>query len=286
LVTLDPDGQDHLVGKPIHDVRFLIMRPPPPPWLTAVEARIPPRTAHEGRQRQWVLGICLGGGCEHGQPAGERFTMAAGDVISLRPGTPQRWVVTHADGWDVVSCIFDPRPHWLPWLEFTPAAPGFLRQHLEGGEFRAARRAFMRACAASGSGRPDALDVAAHAIEEALLICRRVRADGDARVDPRVRLALAALAEDLSRPLGLDELATRSGASVPHLLRLFRRHVGASPAAYLARLRHQRAAQLLRHSDLPIKAVARAVGFADQRYFSSWFRRLQGRTPSAHRADA
>ncbi len=53
--------------------------------------------------------------------------------------------------------------------------------------------------------------------------------------------------------------------------------------AYLARLRLQRASQLLRLSDLPIKAVAGAVGFPDQRYFSAWFHRLRGETPSAHR---
>jgi AraC-like DNA-binding protein len=251
--------------------------------MIAVEASIPPRVTHEGRQRQWVLGICLGGACEHGQPAGRRFTMAAGDVITIRPGTAQRWMVSQDEGWHVVSCIFDPRPHWLPWLALDEVAPGFMRLRLAGVDFRSACRAFLRACAASGSGRPDALDLAAHEIEEILLLCRRVRAASDARVDQRVRLALDALAEDLSRPLGLGQLAARCGASVPHLLRLFRRHVGASPAAYLARLRQQRASQLLLHSDLPVKAVARAVGFDDQRYFSSWFRRLQGRTPSAHR---
>jgi AraC-like DNA-binding protein len=257
--------------------------PPTPPWITAFAAQVPPGTRHEGRVRRWVLGLCSDGAAEHGPPDGPRFVMGAGEMVTIRPGVDQRWIAHAGRAWEVVSCVFDPRPHWLPWLEFDPVAPGFTRLRLRDGDWRDARRAIHRACQASGSGHHDALDLCAHAVEEVLLICRRARAAA-ARVDARVGLALDELASRLDRPLPLAELARRCGISTPHLLRLFRRHVGASPAAYHARLRLQRAEQLLRHSDLPVKAVARAVGFADQRYFSSWFRRLQGHTPSTHRS--
>jgi len=252
-------------------------------WITAVTATIPPGARHEGRVRQWVFGYCVSGACEQGEPDGERFQLAAGDALAIRPGVRQRWIVTGTMPWTVVSCIFDPRAHWLPWLEFPAAAPGFLRLRLPETLAGDASRCFERACACSGSGGEDAQDQTAHAVEAALLLCRRAMVMGSDAGDARVRLALELQGADLSRAMGLSELARRCGVSVPHLQRLYRRHVGASPALHLSRLRHQRASQLLRLTDLPVKAVAKAVGFADQRYFSSWFKRVHGEPPSRHR---
>jgi AraC family transcriptional regulator of arabinose operon len=252
-------------------------------WITAVAATLPPGMRHEGRIRQWVFGCCLSGTCDHGQPDGERFQLAAGDVLAIRPGVRQRWFVTSQVPWKVVSCTFDPRPHWLPWLEFPAAAPGFLRLRLPGALAHEAMRCFERACTASGSGSEDAQDQTAHAVEAALLICRRAAQMASDAGDPRVRRALELQSEDLSRAMGLEELSRRCGVSIPHLQRLYRQHVGSSPAHHLATLRHQRASQLLRLTDLPVKAVSKAVGFADQRYFSAWFRRVNGESPSRYR---
>jgi len=255
-------------------------------WITAVKASIPPRTSHEGRVQHWVLGICNAGTCEHGQPGGIRFTMSAGDVLVIRPGVSQQWITKGGEDWQVVSCIFNPRPHWLPWLELPQVAPGFLRLRLSGRDWREARRYFERACSASSSGQEEAQDLTAHAVEGALLICMRALLKKVDDCDSRVRLALELQTADFSRALGMAELARRCGLSIPHLQRLYRAQIGSTPAAYLERMRHQRASQLLRLTDLPVKAVSRSVGFKDQQYFSSWFKRISGESPSTHRAKA
>jgi AraC family transcriptional regulator, regulatory protein of adaptative response / methylphosphotriester-DNA alkyltransferase methyltransferase len=54
----------------------------------------------------------------------------------------------------------------------------------------------------------------------------------------------------------------------------------------LQRARMTRAAQLLRDEELPVAAVARAVGYRQPAQFSKAFRRHHGRPPSELRAGA
>jgi AraC family L-rhamnose operon transcriptional activator RhaR len=68
-----------------------------------------------------------------------------------------------------------------------------------------------------------------------------------------------------------------------YLSRLFRRHTGLSPLGFLARLRAERAATLLAHSDLPAARVGAAVGWDDPTYFARRFRSLVGSTPTQYR---
>lgn len=53
--------------------------------------------------------------------------------------------------------------------------------------------------------------------------------------------------------------------------------------SYVARIRMQRAAQLLAGSDYQIGEIAFMVGYNDQKYFSKQFRALYGTTPSSYR---
>jgi len=61
--------------------------------------------------------------------------------------------------------------------------------------------------------------------------------------------------------------------------------VAVTPLQYLARMRMERAGQLLRESHRTVAAVGRAVGFDDPFYFSRAFGKHFGHSPSEHRAD-
>jgi len=54
-------------------------------------------------------------------------------------------------------------------------------------------------------------------------------------------------------------------------------------ARYVLEQRVKRARQLLMQTDLPLSAIASAVGFYDQGHFSRQFRSLVGTTPSSFR---
>lgn len=89
--------------------------------------------------------------------------------------------------------------------------------------------------------------------------------------------------ENLASPLGVDDLADAAGLSRFHFTRLFKAHVGASPAAWLVELRVKEAAHLLRETRLPLKEIAERCGFGDPGYFGKVFRQLTGQPPGSYR---
>ena len=79
------------------------------------------------------------------------------------------------------------------------------------------------------------------------------------------------------------ELAETAALSPSAFARQFRKLVGASPMAHLARLRMDRAAQMLSGPDAKVADVARRLGYHSQSAFSRAFRRHHGSWPSDHR---
>ncbi|MEU9346424.1 AraC family transcriptional regulator [Streptomyces sp. NPDC048278] len=90
------------------------------------------------------------------------------------------------------------------------------------------------------------------------------------------------LADELTAPPALADLAADLGLSRYQLLRAFRTTMGVPPYAWLAQYRVDRARGLLEAGLRPAEA-ATLVGFADQAHLTRWFRRVMGVTPAAYR---
>lgn len=90
------------------------------------------------------------------------------------------------------------------------------------------------------------------------------------------------LADELTAPPSLADLAADLGLSRYQLLRAFRTTMGVPPYAWLAQHRVDRARGLLEAGRRPAE-VATLVGFADQAHLTRWFRRVLGVTPAAYR---
>jgi transcriptional regulator of acetoin/glycerol metabolism len=87
----------------------------------------------------------------------------------------------------------------------------------------------------------------------------------------------------LEDDINLETLAAEARLSVYHFARAFKQSTGVSPHRYVLEQRVKRARQLLVETDLPLSAIAGAVGFFDQGHFSRQFRSLVGTTPSSFR---
>jgi transcriptional regulator GlxA family with amidase domain len=83
--------------------------------------------------------------------------------------------------------------------------------------------------------------------------------------------------------LSVPQLAARMFLSPGHFTEIFTREVGMPPAAYLRRLRLERAQTLLRETTLPVTAVAMQVGFSDAAGLSRAFRGAFGLSPLQYR---
>ncbi|GAB3925745.1 hypothetical protein GCM10027613_39080 [Microlunatus endophyticus] len=106
---------------------------------------------------------------------------------------------------------------------------------------------------------------------------------GDTTIPDAVREAAGLLAAAPERHWRIDEVAAVAAIDPDYLGRLFRRHYGVSPMAYLARLRVERAAGLLTNTDEPVARIGALVGWADPTYFARRFRHLTGVTPTIYR---
>ena len=98
--------------------------------------------------------------------------------------------------------------------------------------------------------------------------------------------AAAILAAEFARPIRVDDVARRVATSPRQLQRVFAEIGGLGFRAYLRRIRMCHAADLLATTDLPVKDVARQVGYRDASQFSKAFRRAHGVSPSQSRGDA
>lgn len=85
--------------------------------------------------------------------------------------------------------------------------------------------------------------------------------------------------EDIS----LEQAASSMGMSSFYFSRLFRASYNRTFLEYLTAYRIDRAAELLRTTDVPVREIAPRIGYADSNYFSKVFKRHFGVTPTEYR---
>lgn len=88
------------------------------------------------------------------------------------------------------------------------------------------------------------------------------------------------LEENYAEDIGLDDMSEWSGMSSQYLTTLFQETLKMSPYTFLIQLRIREAKKkILAHNDLPLKEIAKQVGFRDVSHFIATFKRLEGITP-------
>jgi AraC-like DNA-binding protein len=96
----------------------------------------------------------------------------------------------------------------------------------------------------------------------------------------------AFIEDNLSRDIGLAEIAEVARLSRFHFARAFRAETGMSPHRWLVHRRCERAKRLMAETDLSLADVALACGFAHQAHFTNAFHRTIGTTPGRWRTGA
>ncbi len=89
--------------------------------------------------------------------------------------------------------------------------------------------------------------------------------------------------ENFAKGITLGELAHKFNMSSSNLSQLFLRIEGMNFTEYLNELRVNKAKELLKTTDLKIYSIADQVGFNDSYYFSSWFKKIVGVSPTTYR---
>jgi AraC-like DNA-binding protein len=84
-------------------------------------------------------------------------------------------------------------------------------------------------------------------------------------------------------PLEVQDMADAAGLSKAHFSREFSRAFGESPHSYLLTRRLERAAALLRRTDRSVADICFSVGLQSVGSFTTSFKRIYGRSPTAYR---
>jgi AraC family transcriptional regulator len=105
----------------------------------------------------------------------------------------------------------------------------------------------------------------------------------DPQNSARVGLLKRYIRDHVDEPLHRAELASAAGFSIPHLHRIFSAHEGESLAAYVRRMRLERAARKLMMGAVDIAEVALAAGYDTHAALGKAFKQRFGLSPSVFR---
>lgn len=89
--------------------------------------------------------------------------------------------------------------------------------------------------------------------------------------------------DNLEKSITIEELSQKFNISAQGLIKKFKKHLGKTPMDYLFALRITRGKEMLKNTDLPIFEIAERCGFKNGYYFSNFFKKKVGISPSSYR---
>lgn len=85
--------------------------------------------------------------------------------------------------------------------------------------------------------------------------------------------------ENYMKDISLEKISKNMYLSSVYISKIFKEEIGESPINYLIKIRLAKALELLKEGNLPIKAVAKCVGYDDAYHFSKLFKKYYGSPP-------
>ena len=245
--------------------------------LSCCDGRAFPRHLHDG----YVLWLNSESG-EHFQVRGESNVLEPGSVSLIEPGvvhsnrpcdTSRRHLRSFYFSDAFLTGTMGPRlGRRLPGLRTT----------------RLGDPALWRCLAALHDGMlkgEDALRLEEGILEAFALLCERcgISEERSGRGDIRMERLVDFLHAHLDRAVSLADLAALAQCSEHHVIRMFRRHTGLPPHAFLSQIRLERARRLL-NAGTSIADAAAQSGLCDQSHLTRMFRDRYGITPGRYRS--
>lgn len=235
------------------------------------------RGSHRPKGRRDYHILYIAKGCCYLREQGEVLVAEAGSLVVYRPGEPQDYWFRGVD-----QSVSD-------YIHFSGTGCGDLLDRLgfgerinRVGESGLLQSRFDRLLEARFSTEPFAADRCAALLYEYLVTAGQVRRLG---APDRIREVCLRMQEELSAGHPVGYYAALCGLSESRFTHLFKERVGVSPKKYLLQLQVNRACTLLTSTDLPVSAVAEAVGIRDENYFCRLIRQKTGNSPLHIRFD-
>ena len=104
-------------------------------------------------------------------------------------------------------------------------------------------------------------------------------------IDARVRSAMSFINDNLDMPMTAMTVAEYSHISYKQLNRLFLGELKTTVLRYIHEQKNERAKKLLAANELSLAQISLAVGFENEYYFNSFFKKMNGISPGAYRKE-
>ena len=212
---------------------------------------------------------------------GERHEVSAGDLIYVRKGT-------------LISYWTDPDdPYEKLWIGFDGTSVEALINDYIGKERMIIRHGcspelFLKMKSVIASSGYDERRLMAILFELILTVAKLPEVSPQS-MSEREELAASVrqyIDDRLTERFSLDDIAEHFHVSKRHMLRVFKERFGVTPGAYHSEIRLVAAERYLVETQLSIGDIASVLGFADQSFFSTAFKKKYGVYPTAFRKDA
>ena len=211
---------------------------------------------------------------------GKQFVASAGDVYLLPIGADHDYYSDAVTPWEKV---------WFniggDFVSKTVEAYGLDGiYHVEGVDAEAVFRRFVENVRAmKTSGKVD-FDRSAHdfltVVQRLAAHCESEKKDDDSGRAAMLRARIDAVND---YRVSLDALIEPCYATKSHMIRIFKEAYGVTPYEYLLRRKLSEAEMLLENTNLAVGDIADRLGFENVHYFSAFFRKKRGVTPTDYR---
>jgi len=224
----------------------------------------------------WMFALILEGGGAYEDVYGTKRKISAGDWIMVFPDTGYTYGPARGKTWSEFYLCFNG-----PLFDFWQVH-GFLSPRNPTGRFGSPVVAWEAVKKLLESlTRPQIPQQEALAIWQLFLVrncTSEVKAQQPAS-DPRLEHACQLIEESIGQDKpSWGEIARQAGIGYDNLRKLFRQHLGTSPARYRNRLRLENAILLAQSRKLPVKKISEMLGYHDEAHFSRAFQQAKGRT--------
>lgn len=107
--------------------------------------------------------------------------------------------------------------------------------------------------------------------------------DSPVSSDGRIAYIISYIEDNLNRKLTLKELSSIINFNPSYFIRFFKSAVGCTPLEYIQKCRIEKAQKLILDGELTVQEIGAAVGFGDSHYFSRYFKKSTGFSPTVYR---
>lgn len=242
---------------------------------------------YPGNMPCWTLHLTLHGNALFLNDQME-VSVGRGDLMLFHPDARYHCGIhPSAQSWEHLWALFQPRPHWNEWLEWSALDDGILHLSLtDENSCTLVESLFRQLVALKDEAGPYQSDLRYNRLEEILIRATEFSSRAERKtIDQRILCACDYIQAHLTEKFSVDDIATACNLSPSRLAHLFKQHMGVSPKSWGNNIRLQRARKLLLGSSDSIGLVAREVGYEDPTQFTKYFKKNMGCSPKQFRQE-